>query len=435
MRRTNDPNTPPSSSDHKQMHVQLGLLGIAIIINVLGFSLIIPIVPDLILRAFDGKISPKDPIIGEYGGWLIAIYAFMQFLFAPIWGRLSDRVGRKPLLLASLAGDVVFYTLFGMAHTLPELFAARTLAGIFSSATLSIAQAYAADITPPEQRAMGLGILGACFGIGFVFGPAIGGGLGHFNLSLPIYVAAGFAFANLLYIAKLLPESIKPNAGPRESGPPASLLGRMSLMGKAVTGPVGFLYMLTFAVTFAFANLEGTFPTYLKQHFGYLDTKHSVAIQGAVFAYIGILIVLVQGGAIRPLVKKYGEGRLVIVGVGLMAVGFLIFPLAPTLAILLIGPMLPLSIGSGLNSPSLRALVSRKTAATSQGAALGLSASFDSLARATGPYVGGILYSRYGQTAPYWIAGVVMALCFIAAVIRRNELTVDLASAVAPAAH
>src|SRR5207253_784201 len=103
MRRTNDLNTPPSSSDHKQMHVQLGLLGIAIIINVLGFSLIIPIVPDLILRAFDGKIGPKDPIIGEYGGWLIAIYAFMQFLFAPIWGRLSDRVGRKPLLLASLA--------------------------------------------------------------------------------------------------------------------------------------------------------------------------------------------------------------------------------------------------------------------------------------------------------------------------------------------
>lgn len=425
MRATNDPDRPPSSAEHRQMHIRLGWLGIAVIINVLGFSVIIPIVPDLILRAFDGRIGPKDPIIGEYSGWLIAIYAFMQFLFAPIWGRLSDRVGRKPLLLASLAGDVVFYTLFGLAHTLPTLFAARTLAGIFSSATLSIAQAYAADITPPDQRAVGLGILGACFGVGFVFGPAIGGGLGHFNLSLPIYVAAAFALINMVYIWRLLPESIKREEGVPVSGPPASLFSRLALMGQAVTGPVGFLYLLTFAVTFAFANLEGTFPAYLKQHFGYLDTKHSVAVQGAVFTYIGLLIVFVQGGAIRPLIKKYGEGPLVIAGVGLMALGFLIFPLAPKLWILLIGPMLPISIGSGLNSPSLRALVSRKTAATSQGAALGLSASFDSLARATGPFVGAWLYKQYGQTVPYWVAGGVMALCFIAAVARRDQLTVE----------
>lgn len=400
------------------MHIRLGLLGIAVIINVLGFSIIIPIVPDLVAK--HGHIDPRDPRIGEYSGWLIAVYALMQFFFAPIWGRLSDRIGRKPLLLASLAGDVIFYSLFGLAHTLPQLFAARIMAGIFSSGTLSIAQAYAADITPPEQRAVGLGILGACFGLGFVFGPAIGGGLGHFNLQLPLFAAALFAFINLIYIAKLLPESLVITEQAAESGPPASLLARLGLMGRAITGPVGFLYLLTFSVTFAFANLEGTFPAYLKQHF---HSQSSVAVQGAVFTYIGILIVLVQGGAIRPLVKKFGEGPLVLAGVGLMALGFLLFPFANSLAVLLIGPMIPIAVGNGLNSPSLRALVSRRAAATSQGAVLGLSASFDSLARATGPAVGAWAYARYGQVAPYWVAGAVMSLCLLAAILRRDELT------------
>jgi multidrug resistance protein len=346
----------------------------------------------------------------------------MQFLFAPVWGRMSDRIGRKPLLIASLAGDVVFYTLFGLAHDLPTLYGARILAGIFSSGTLSIAQAYAADITPPDQRAVGLGILGACFGVGFVFGPAIGGILGAFNLQLPLFFAAFLALVNLIYIARALPESLPKGVEHEISGPPASLLSRLALMAQATAGPVGFLYLLTFAVTFAFANLEGTFTTYLIQHFHYTQSK-SAATQGGVFTYVGFLIVLVQGGAIRPLVKKYGEGPLVIAGVGLMAAGFLLFPLMPSLALLLIGPMLALSIGSGLNSPSLRALVSRKTAATAQGAALGLSASFDSLARAIGPSVGGWLYAHYGQATPYWAAGVIMALCFAAAAIRRGDLT------------
>jgi len=420
MRSTKDQTSAPSSSEHRQMHIRLGLLGIAVIINVLGFSIIIPIAPTLIAR--QGHLAPLDPLVGEYNGWLIAIYALMQFFFAPIWGRLSDRIGRKPLLLASLAGDIIFYSLFALAHTIPQLFAARILAGIFSSGTLSIAQAYAADITPPDQRAVGLGILGACFGLGFVFGPAIGGALGHFNLQLPLFAAAFFALVNLIYIAKLLPESLVLKQEAAQAGPPASVLSRLALMGKAVAGPVGFLYMLTFAVTFAFANLEGTFSPYLMQHFPNINPKNSVAVQGAVFTYIGILIVLIQGGAIRPLVKRYGEGPLVIAGIGLMAAGFLLFPLAPTLAALLLGPLIPISVGNGLNSPALRALISRRAAATSQGAMLGLSASFDSLARATGPAVGAWTYARFGQHAPYWLAGAVMALCLVATVLRRDEL-------------
>lgn len=418
-----DPKTEKKqlSPEDRKMHVTLALLALAVMIDVLGFSIIIPLIPDYVQRGLH-LANAQDPRIGEYGGWLGASYALMQFLFAPLWGALSDKVGRKQILIGSLLGDAVFYTLFGLSeHSMAGQFAARILAGIFSSASLSVAQAYAADITPPNLRAMGLGYLGAAFGVGFVLGPALGGLLGQLGLGWPLYFSALLALINLVYIARVLPE---PPRAPNTGNKAASGFGpRLRQMGQAVTGPIGFLYLLTFAVTFAFGNLEGTFTVYLKQHLEPgLSDRQSVAAAGGVFAYIGILIVIVQGGFIRPLVKKYGEARLVVVGIGLMALGFLCFPLAPLLSILLLGPMVPISLGNGFNGPSLRALVSRR--ATAQGAALGLSASFDSLARATGPAVAGYLYKNVSATAPYWCAGIVMSLCFVFAFSRRHEMTV-----------
>ena len=412
---------PPLSPEDRTMHITLALLALAVMIDVLGFSIIIPLIPDYVQRGLH-LASSQDPDIGKYGGWLGASYALMQFLFAPFWGALSDKIGRKPILIGSLIGDAVFYTLFGLSsHNLAGQFAARILAGIFSSASLSVAQAYAADITPPHLRAMGLGYLGAAFGVGFILGPALGGLIGQFGLAWPLYFSAALAVGNLVYIARFLPEP--PRAPEAATGKaPAGFGPRLTLMLQAMTGPIGFLYLLTFAVTFAFGNLEGTFTVYLKQHLEPgLSDRGSIAAAGGVFAYIGVLIVVIQGGLIRPLVKKYGEARLVVVGIGLMALGFLCFPLAPLLSILLIGPMVPISIGSGLNAPSLRALVSRR--ATAQGAALGLSASFDSLARATGPATAGYLYKNVGATAPYWCAGIVMSLCFLFALFRRRELS------------
>ena len=405
------------SPEDRKMHVNLALLSLAVMIDVLGFSIIIPLVPEYVRQGLHLS-SVQDPRIGEYSGWLTASYALMQFLFAPFWGALSDRVGRKRILIGSLLGDAVFYTLFGLsAHSITGQFAARILAGIFSSASLSVAQAYAADITPPHLRAMGLGYLGAAFGVGFILGPALGGLLGQFGLAVPLYVSAAIALVNLVYIALKLPEPVRAEQTAAAATPPGSRFARMM---QAVTGPVGFLYLLTFAVTFAFGNLEGTFTTYMSQHFGYTNPKTAQAVAGGVFAYIGVLIVVIQGGLIRPLVKRFGEANLVVVGIGLMALGFLVFPFAPVLSVLLIGPMLPIAIGSGLNSPALRALISRR--ATAQGAALGLSASFDSLARATGPATAGYLYRNVGQTAPYWCAGIVMSLCFVFALARRREM-------------
>jgi len=414
------PNTKKTlSSEERQMHIQLAWLALAVMINIMGFSVIIPLVPEYVQRGLHlphTAAAAQDARIGEYGGWLTAVYALMQFLFAPFWGAFSDRIGRKPILIGSLIGDALFYTLFGLStHTLYGQFAARILAGIFSSASLAVAQAYAADITPPNLRAMGLGYLGAAFGVGFIFGPALGGLIGQLGLAWPLYFSAALALANAVYIWRKLPEP--PHAPETMPARPSGFAARLGQMAQAIRGPIGFLYLLTFAVTFAFGNLEGTFTAYLKQHFHFAN---DTAVAGGVFAYIGVLIVVIQGGAIRPLVKKYGEPNLIVVGIGLMAAGFLLFPLAPLLSVLLLGPMIPIAIGSGLNSPSLRSLVSRK--ATAQGAALGLSASFDSLARATGPATAGYLYKHIGQTAPYWCAGLVMSVCFLFALARRHEM-------------
>ncbi len=403
------------SPEDRRMHIMLGLLSLAVMINVLGFSIIIPLVPEYIQGAL--HTGKNDPRIGEYGGWLTAVYALMQFVFAPFWGRLSDKVGRKPILIGSLVGDAVFYTLFGLStHSIYGQFAARILAGIFSSASLAVAQAYAADITPPNLRAMAMGYIGAAFGAGFIFGPAIGGSIGHFNLSWPLYFSALLALGNLVYIARVLPEP--PRAAPEDSPAPSGFASRLAQMTHVARGPVGFLYLLTFAVTFAFGNLEGTFATYLSQHFQIADYKVAA---GYVFAYIGVIIFVIQGFIVRRLVPKYGEANLIVVGIGLMALGFLVFPFAPILSILLLGPMIPIAVGNGLNGPSLRSLISRK--ATAQGAALGLSASFDSLARATGPATAGYLYKHIGPTSPYWCAGLVMSLCFLFALARKREMT------------
>jgi MFS family permease len=265
-------------------------------------------------------------------------------------------------------------------------------------------------------------MIGASFGVGFVFGPALGGLLGGHNLGLPLFVSAGFAFLNLLFIWKYLPEPARHEVAVAEDE--AKRPSRLAVMAQVVTGPIGFLYILTFAVTFAFANFEGTFTSYLMQHFHYTKVN-STAVQGGVFTYVGVLMVLIQGGAIRPLVKKFGEPPLVLAGVGLMALGFLTFAFAPKLWILMIGPMVPIAVGSGLNSPAIRALISRKAASTNQGATLGISASFDSLARATGPAAGGWLYANVSQAAPYWCAGIVMTIALIFAVINYGPMAIS----------
>jgi multidrug resistance protein len=419
--------TPPkreSTPERREMHTKLGLLMIAVLIDLIGFSIVIPLMPAYIAGGLhEGALkAAADPRIGEYGGALTAVYAFMQFIFAPIWGRLSDHIGRKPIIVASLIGDAVFYTIFAFStHNLELQFGSRILAGIFSSASLAVAQAYIADVTPPEDRATGLGMLGAVFGVGFIIGPALGGWLGSLRLWLPLVFAAVAALVNAAYVIVVLPESRRPQDRSKTSPAPVSVAARLQMMTAALSGPVGFLYILTFLITFAFANLEGTFPAYLTQHFHY--TKQStVGVAGYVFAYIGVIIVIVQAGMIRPLVKRFGEANLMLVGVFLMAAGFLFFSFSNKLLWLMLGPMLPICVGNGLNSPSIRALISRMTSADSQGQSLGISSSFDSLARALGPACAGYVYYKFGQGSPYLLAGAIMCIALVAAFLQKSKL-------------
>jgi multidrug resistance protein len=413
-----------STPERREMHTKLGWLMIAVFIDLIGFSIVIPLIPAFIAGGLHETplLAAHDRRIGSYGGALIAVYAFMQFIFAPIWGRLSDRIGRKPIIIASLIGDAAFYTIFAFStHSLVLQFTSRMLAGIFSSASLSVAQAYVADVTPPEERATGMGMLGAVFGVGFIVGPALGGWLGSYYLWLPLVFAAIAALINAVYVVKVLPESRPPVARTALVNSPAPQSSRLSMMFTEISGPVGFLYILTFMITFAFANLEGTFTAYISQHFHYVG-RSPVSVSGYVFAYVGVIIVVVQGGLIRPLVKRFGEPNLMLVGVALMALGFLLFPLPDKLVFLVLGPMLPIAFGNGLNSPSIRALISRLTSADSQGQSLGISSSFDSLARAIGPACGGWLYFEYGQRSPYIAAGVVMTFALLAAIAQKRKL-------------
>lgn len=414
-----------SPPEFREMHTKLGWLTLACAINLIGFSIVIPLLPEYIARGLHEFRTPAaltDPRIATYNGALLSSYAVMQFLFAPVWGRLSDRMGRKPIIVASLLGDVVFYTMFGLSQNSIVLqFAARILAGIFSSGVLSVAQAYIADITPPEHRAVGLGMIGAAFGIGFVIGPAIGGALGVVNIGLPLYVAAAIALLNVFFVRKTLPESRTPqdrSAAASHAAPPAGL-GRLASMAQAVTGPLGSLFVLTFAVTFAMASMEGSFTPYIR-HFYHSD-RRAMSISGYCFAYIGIVLTIVQGGAIRPLRKRFTEQQLILTGIVLMALGFWLFAKADTVALLLAGPLLAIAIGSAVNTPSLRALVSRLSAADVQGATLGMAASFDSLARAIGPGFGGWLAGHKGLGAPYYVSAAIMTAALIwAAVLVRN---------------
>jgi MFS transporter, DHA1 family, tetracycline resistance protein len=422
--RSSDAPKRESTPERREMHTKLGWLMIAVLIDLIGFSIVIPLIPAFIAGGLheSSAVAATDPRIGSYGGALISVYAFMQFIFAPIWGWLSDRTGRKPIIIASLIGDAIFYTIFAFStHSLILQFTSRILAGILSSASLSVAQAYVADVTPPEERATGLGMLGAVFGVGFIVGPALGGWLGSYRLWIPLVFSAVAALVNAVYVFKVLPESRLPEQRNNAPAAPMTPMARLAMMTSGISGPVGFLYILTFLITFAFANLEGTFTAYLSQHFHY-HGRSPVSVSGYVFAYVGVIIVIVQGGLIRPLVKRFGEPVLMLTGVFMMAAGFLLFGFPNKLIWLMIGPMLPISFGNGLVAPSVRALISRMTSKDTQGQSLGLSSSFDSLARAVGPACGGFFYANYGQTSPYLVAGITMTVAFMAALFQKRKL-------------
>lgn len=373
------------------------IIFLTILVDMIGFGIVIPILP-LYSRFFHAQ----DWQIGI----LFGCFSLMQFIFAPLLGRWSDRIGRRPILLLSILGTALSFLLMGMANALWVLFLGRLLDGA-SGGNIPTAQAYIADVTPLDKRSGAMGLIGAAFGLGFVFGPAIGGLLGHYSMQLPFYVAGGLAFANALAIYFFLPESL--DESQRKAHPAVSGSFFQNLL-KAKAGPLGTVMLYSLISTLAFSLVTALFTLFTAQrlHWNARDN-------GLLFAYIGVLGVLIQGGMLRRLVPKTGEKPLIVVGSVFLFLSMALLPLSSNLMLVVLASS-AMAIGNSLVTPMISGLASKSADAQSQGVVLGLMQSIASLGRMFGPMIGGFLLQYdashgnllYGIT-PFWFSAACMA--------------------------
>ncbi|MGQ9516991.1 MAG: MFS transporter, partial [Anaerolineae bacterium] len=372
----------------------LTLLFLFVFVDVLGFSLILPLLP---------YYAATFGATAEVVGLLLGANALTQLLGAPILGRLSDRYGRKPLLLVSLVGTVAGFLMLGVARSLAMLFASRIVDG-FLGGNISLAQAYISDVTEGEERSKGFGLIGAAFGLGFIFGPAMGGALaGSGNYALPALVAAALAFLNFLGVLLWLPESLpREERERRQQEPRAAFTARA--LAEALSLPcVGPLLQTQFLFSLAFTIFETTFALFAQKRLA-LDARST----SFVLTYVGILVVLVQGVGIRLLVRRFSDRQLIFGGSVLLSLSLLAWALTPSLGVLLVA-LVPLSLASGVLRVSVNAALTRSVWPEEVGGTLGLSASLSSLTRIIAPTVGGFLLGRLGAFTPGVLAALLMA--------------------------
>jgi DHA1 family tetracycline resistance protein-like MFS transporter len=390
------------------------IIFVTIFIDLVGFGVAIPVLPDYAKNEFGAS-----PFVI---GWLIASYSLMQFISTPFLGQLSDKYGRRPVLFFSLLGTSIAALITGLSSTLPLLFFGR----IFDGATggnISTAQAYIADITTKENRAKGMGLIGAAFGLGFIFGPAIGGILSKFGSHTPFFFVSALAFTNAVMLYFILPESRKfsTNETVTRRGRFADFAEMFKDSRFAV---ITFIYFL---VIVAFSIMTTVFVQYTHFRFGYTPEQN-----GYLFAYIGVLAILLQGGIFARLAKVFGEIKLTIIGCFLLAASFFavpfVGPMAGGLAALLVGIAF-FSIGNSVASPALTSLASKEAHDEAQGKTLGIMQSAASLARAIGPALSAFLL--YSATAPdnisdytlyrtFWTAAAIMILAVVVAIYFAN---------------
>ena len=381
------------------------IIFLTVFIDLIGFGIVLPLLP---IFAKDFNAS------GLTIGMLMASYSAMQFLFAPIWGRLSDRIGRRPVLLVSTAGAAISYAIFAVGSGMPGptglavLFASRIVAGI-CGANITVAQAYIADITAPEERSKKMGLIGMAFGLGFVFGPALSGiGMHFFGIQGPGWIAAGFCAANFLFALMRLPESWTPKA---EHAAQRPRLGQwMHTLGLP---KIGLLVGVFFLATFCFTCFETTLGLLVSQNFGLKvqNIKGVSVYDGRVvylYAYCGIVGAFVQGGAIGRAVKKLGEPLLISVSLMLVAVALAPLPFVSNWTELLL-VLAVLSIGSSLTRPPVFGLISILTPAYEQGATIGVAQGAGSLARIVGPLFANTLFEKR-PALPYLICALLSLL-------------------------
>jgi DHA1 family multidrug resistance protein-like MFS transporter len=373
---------------------QLLILSFTLVVVTLGFGLVMPIIP-FYMEEFGAG--------GTELGLLVASYAVMRLIFGPIWGSLSDRVGRKPILMIGVLGYGITMIGFGLATQLWMMFAARILAGVLSSATAPTTMAYIGDSTSEEDRGGGMGMLGAAGGLGAIFGPAVGGLLAERSLSLPFFVAAGMSFLALVLIILLLPESHpQSDRSLRTTDQP---IFDLRAWWKALFSPIGSLLVLTFLVTGGLMIFYGILGLYALERFGYGTSE-----VGVIFTVLGLVSAIGQGLLVGPLTKRFGDPTVIKAGFLLSAVTLL--------TVMLAGQYVPLlitigffSLANALLIPSITSLTSKR-ATLEQGVTMGLSNSFVSLGRIFGPTLGGLVFDLHWGL-PFVGASFVMLIGFL----------------------
>ncbi len=374
---------------------QFTIIFLTVFVHLIGFGIVIPVLP-LYAQQFGASAVSV--------GWLLAVYSIFQCICAPLLGRLSDKVGRKPVLIFCMFGTAAAFLLMGMSTALWVLFLGRILDGA-TGGNISTAQAYIADITEPHERSKGMGLIGAAFGMGFIFGPAIGGVLGQISAATPLYFAAGLALVNAIVLIFVLPESLPKTQRQTESEQP-SLKEAFHLAGKRLQMAIMGAYFLE---TIAFSLLTATYPLFTQALFGY-----GVAENGYAFAGFGVLAAIVQGGLMGRLVKAFSEKRLVFFGLGCSILAFILLPLVTSQSALWLVTA-GFALGHGLVVAPLNGLASRNAPQKVQGRILGFMQSTASLGRIFGPILGGFLLQQdiihqsiaMGRT-PYWAASVLL---------------------------
>jgi multidrug resistance protein len=366
----------------------LTVIFLTVFIDLLGFGIVLPLLP---------YYAHQFHASGVAVGALIGVYSAMQFVTAPLWGRWSDRMGRRPAILVSLAGSTVSYLLFAAADDIGLLFISRILAGV-AGASIPVAQAYIADVTTESERAHGMGLIGAAFGLGFVFGPVIGGLLAHYGHYAPGLAATAICGTNLIVAFWRLPESLPPTQRHARPAVHPLLQWRAASRRPHITT----LVMLFAAVVFCFSTMETTLSLLCATAYQ-MSASHIYWL----FGYMGIMTTLMQGGIIGRLARRIDETRLVGVGTGLLAAGLATAPFAPPLLPLL-GALGAIALGQGIASPLLSSLLSKTSPGKERGEVLGVSQSLGALARIFGPLWGGLLFDHAGPAGPYITTAAVM---------------------------
>jgi DHA1 family multidrug resistance protein-like MFS transporter len=388
----------------KEIRINIIILFFSLIVIMLGFGMVMPLVPFYIERFGAG---------GSELGVLIASYGLMQFIFAPIWGDISDRWGRKKVMVIGMLGNGITLLAFGFANSLWTLFAARILSGVLASAMVPASMAYIGDITNEEERGSGLGLIGAAAGAGIVIGPGLGGLLAVKSLAFPFIVASFLSLVSILLIFFLLPESLPPERGFKNMQKPVTL--QYTRMKEALLSPIGILLIITFIVSFGLTNFQGIYGLFALKKFGYGPRK-----VGMILMVMGVFLALGQGVIAGTLIKRFSEELIIKVSLIFGCIGFVsMVTVSSYRGVLASTGILILAIS--LLRTSIAALISKKST-VGQGVAMGLNESFKSLGRIIGPVWAGFIFD-INVNYPYITGAVIMLIGFVLGLFRIEEVS------------